>query len=248
MILLATDFGHGGSYTGEMMAVLHRTAPDIAAVTLIADLPPFEPRLAAYHLAALFLRTEPGDILVGVVDPGVGSDRLPLAIEVDGRWLVGPDNGLFELILRRADEWRCHAITWKPGDLSASFHGRDLFAPFAARLAGGERDHLEPCAPFRHPDWPDDLAAIVHTDVYGNLITGIRASHLPEGAHLKVDGRPVARARTFSDMPEGTLFFHENSAGLIEVAANRRSAAELTGMSPGSPFTVELQDASRTSI
>ncbi|MEZ5824148.1 MAG: SAM-dependent chlorinase/fluorinase [Geminicoccaceae bacterium] len=240
MILVATDFGLEGSYTGEIMGVLAR-AIDVPSVMLIADLPPFRPRLAAYHLAALFERTEAGDVLVGVVDPGVGSERLPLAVEVDGRWLVGPDNGLFEPIMRRASTVACHAITWRPEQLSTSFHGRDLFAPFAIRLARGQRDGLRPADPLDCSAWPDDLAAIVHIDRYGNLLTGLRARCLAGIESFHAAGRRIERARTFAERAEGELFFYENSAGLIEIAANCAHAASITGLSVGDAITLELQ-------
>ena len=229
MILIATDFGHGGSYAGEICAVLARMAPTVPHVTLISDLPRFEPRLSAYLLAPLVARSEPGDVILAVVDPGVGSDRAAIALEVDGRWLVGPDNGLFEPCLRRATDMRSFAITWRPPALSASFHGRDLFAPMAARLARGDRSGIEPCEPSRFPDWPDDLDAIVHIDSYGNLITGIRAVMLPENATISLAGRSLPWARTFSDRPAGELLAYENSSGLVEIAANRSSAAVITG-------------------
>ncbi|MCB2010336.1 MAG: SAM-dependent chlorinase/fluorinase [Geminicoccaceae bacterium] len=242
MILVATDFGLSGSYTGEIMAVFARGAPEIPAIMLIADFPPFAPKLAAYHLAALFERTEPGDVLVGVVDPGVGSDRLPLAIEADGRWLVGPDNGLFEPVMRRARSFACHAIEWRPERPSASFHGRDLFAPVAIRLARGDRPALRPVRPMDCGDWPDDLAAVVHVDRYGNLITGLRASFMAAGAVIDMAGQSVARCRTFSDRAKGGLFYYENSAGLIEIAATCASAASITGLSVGDSITLELQE------
>lgn len=164
MILVFTDFGLGGSYMGEMRAVLLRRVPQIPVVDLMADAPAFRPDLAAYLLAALWPMAGPGDVVLAVVDPGVGTERQPVAAEVDGRWLVGPDNGLFEPVLRRATEVTTYRIAWRPPRLSASFHGRDLFAPVAAALASGDRSALAPAAMRRFPDWPDDLPAIVHVD------------------------------------------------------------------------------------
>ena len=138
MIVLCTDFGLAGPYLGQVKAVLARAAPAVPVIDLFADLPAFEPRLAAYLLAAYAAWFEPGDVILAVVDPGVGGPRGALVVEADGRWFVGPDNGLFELVLRRAERARCYAIAWRPAALSATFHGRDLFAPVAARLALGE--------------------------------------------------------------------------------------------------------------
>lgn len=235
MILLFTDFGWSGPYMGEMRAVLLRHAPGVPVVDLMIDAPAFRPDLAAYLLAALWPTAETGDIVVAVVDPGVGGPREPLAVEIDGRWLVGPDNGLFEIVLRRAGAVRGNVIVWRPERLSASFHGRDLFAPIAARLARGECAGLVARSPTRHPDWPDDLAAVVHMDGYGNLVTGLRAALLPPGATLEVGGQRLARRRTFADAPPGMPFWYENSSGLAEIAVNADRAADRLRIAVGDP-------------
>src|SRR5205085_6905131 len=109
--------------------VLHLIAPGVPVIDLFADLPAARPRPAAYLLAAHAAWFPPGAVFLAVVDPGVGSERAAIVVEADGRWYVGPDNGLFELVIRRAATARSWEITWKPQWLSASFHGRDLFAP-----------------------------------------------------------------------------------------------------------------------
>ena len=134
MIVLFTDFGQ--PYTGQMRALLAREVPGTAVVELFTDLAAWDVRAAAYLLAAYGAEFPIGSIFLSVVDPGVGGERAALVIEADKRWYVGPDNGLFELVARRAEKLRCWQITWAPERLSNSFHGRDLFAPLAARLAG----------------------------------------------------------------------------------------------------------------
>src|SRR4029077_13063249 len=135
MIVLFTDFGLEGPYTGQVAAVLQQAAPAVRVISLVADLAPGQVKPAAYLLAAYGKWFPPGTVLLCVVDPGVGSDRRALIVEADGRFYVGPDNGLFEIVLRRASPARIWQISWRPPVLSASFHGRDLFAPVAARLA-----------------------------------------------------------------------------------------------------------------
>jgi hypothetical protein len=238
MILLFTDFGRAGPYMGEMRLALLRAAPEVPVVELMDDAPPCRPDLAAYLLAALRPAALPGDVVVAVVDPGVGGPRAPLAIEVEGSWLVGPDNGLFEPILRRAGRWAAHHISWRPRRLSASFHGRDLFAPVAARLARGDRSGLLDGEPARRPDWPDDLAAVLHVDRFGNATTGLRAALLPAEARLEAAGRRLPRARTFVEVPPGEPFWYENSSGLAEIAASGANAAQRLGLEPGSPVGV----------
>ena len=111
MIVLCTDFGLEGPYTGQVKAVLARAAPDVPIVDLFADLPAFQPRLAAYLLAGYGEFFLAGDVILAVVDPGVGGARGALALEADGRWYVGPDNGLFEIVVRRARTARNVAVS-----------------------------------------------------------------------------------------------------------------------------------------
>jgi S-adenosylmethionine hydrolase len=238
MIFLATDFGLAGPYVGQVKAILARRAPGVPAIDLFADLPAFRPKEAAYLLAAYAGALDPNDVLLAVVDPGVGGDRRPLMMRADDRWYVGPDNGLFELVRRRAKRAVCEAIAWRPARLSPSFHGRDLFAPVAARLALGETVAGDPATPMAQ-DWPDDLAAVVYVDRYGNAITGLRASALPEDAAIQIGGERLLRARTFSDRPLGEAFWYENANGLVEIAVNRGSAAAWFGLGPGAALQVE---------
>jgi S-adenosyl-L-methionine hydrolase (adenosine-forming) len=240
MIVLFTDFGLEGPYTGQVKAVLYRTAPGVPVVELFADAPAGRPKPAAYLLAAYGIWFPPGTVILAVIDPGVGGPRPPVIAESDGRWYVGPDNGLFELVMRRAERARSWEILWRPETLSASFHGRDLFAPVAGRLARGERPTQEPRAPEigRHADWPDDLPEIVYVDRYGNAMTGLRANLLQNGARLAVSGRVLRHARTFSDVPPGEAFWYENSNGLVEIAVNSGRAAETLQLAIGSPVAV----------
>src|SRR5262249_3938159 len=114
-----------------MKAVLCQMAPGIPAVDLFADAPVGNPRASGYLLAAYAEWFAAGTVFLAVVDPGVGGTRPAIILEADGRWYVGPGNGLFELVERRAPRRRSWDIDGKPEPLSASFHGRDLFAPVA---------------------------------------------------------------------------------------------------------------------
>jgi S-adenosylmethionine hydrolase len=242
MIVLFTDFGLQGPYTGQMKAVLHQMAPGIPAIDLFADAPAGNPKAAAYLLAAYAQWFAAGTTFLCVVDPGVGGPRPPVMLEADGRWYVGPGNGLFELVERRATRARSFEIEWRPENLSPSFHGRDLFAPVAAMLARGEPPPGRPraeCAE-RRANWPDDLAEIVYVDHFGNAMTGLRASRLAEKARLAVAARALERATTFSDRPPGAAFWYENSNGLAEIAVNRGRADRDLGLVIGSPVEIVI--------
>ncbi len=246
MIAVFTDFGHSGPYMGQMRAVLHREAPGVAVVDLMADAPAFRVRAAAYILASLAPQFAAGDVLLCVVDPGVGGTREAVAVRVDELWLVGPDNGLFEALLRRARAIDGYRIAWRPPHLSDGFHGRDLFAPVAARLARGDSPAgagLVPHGVTRHGRWPDDLAEVVYVDRYGNLVTGLRAAGVARDAILKVAGRRLEYARTFCEVATGAAFWYENANGLVEVAANAASAAALFEAGVGTPVEVETPTA-----
>lgn len=240
MLVLFTDFGLEGPYTGQMKAVLAQEAPGVPVVDLCADLPPFEAQGAAYLLAA-YRDAFPADaVFVCVVDPGVGSARDAIAVEADGQRFVGPDNGLLALVARRADKAAAWRLAWTPERLSSSFHGRDLFAPVAARLARGEDVPGESLSveAVDRADWPDDLARIVYVDRYGNLVSGHRAAAVSEAQTVHAGGRAVPHADTFSAVPAGTAFWYANSNGLIEVAVNQGRADEALGLGAGDAFSI----------
>jgi len=245
MILLFTDFGLAGPYVGQMKAVLHREAGAVPVLDLMADVPAFDARAGAYLLAAYAADFPAGSVFLCVVDPGVGGDRQALMLQADGRWFVGPDNGLLAVVARRARQVEAWRITWQPEHLSASFHGRDLFAPLAARLARGEPPPGTTVTPDRlvGHDWPDDLAAIVYVDSFGNAMTGLRAERLTDASRLVVRGQRLERARTFSAVAPGDAFWYENANGLAEIAVNQGRADQRLGLAVGDLVEIEPVDS-----
>jgi S-adenosylmethionine hydrolase len=240
MIVLFTDFGLSGPYTGQVTTVLYDTAPGVPVVQLFADAPAGRPQPAAYLLAAYSGWFPGGTVLLCVVDPGVGGARRAVIVEAAGRLYVGPDNGLFELVLRRAEAPRSWEIAWQPPMLSASFHGRDLFAPVAARLARGEPIPRlgRRVAATRFPDWPDDLPEIVYVDHYGNALSGLRAEGVPATSRLAAAGHTIGHAATFSAAPPGEPFWYANSNGLVEIAVNSGRADRALGLDIGSGIEI----------
>ncbi|HET9679318.1 MAG TPA: SAM-dependent chlorinase/fluorinase [Gammaproteobacteria bacterium] len=223
MLILFDDFGWEGPYAGQVKNVLQRQAPNVPIIDLMHDVPEFEPRGAGYLLAALTAEFSPGDIFICVVDPGVGSTRGALIVKADGRWFVGPDNGLLDAVMRRATQFNCWQIVWRPERLSASFHGRDLFAPVAARLATGDTPGQIGCEPLIHKtaDVPSDWPRVIYIDHFGNIITGVRAHRVRHNKTIAVGGYIITYARTFSDAKKGEAFWYENSNGLVEIAVNQ---------------------------
>ena len=237
MIVLFTDFGLEGPYVGQVKAVLWREADGVPVVDLIADAPPFDPKSGAYLLAAYAEAFHAGTIFLAVVDPGVGSARGALVLRSGERWFVGPDNGLLAIAARRRPEAEVWAIEAMPEKLSASFHGRDLFAPAAAALATGRTPSGQPVAPgsLVGHDWPDDLDRVVYIDRFGNALTGLRATALGDAQYIYAAGRRLPRARSFFEVPPGDAFWYENANGLAEIAVNQGRAADMLGLSVGDP-------------
>lgn len=237
-IALVTDFGPGGPYVGQVELCLSELAPRIPVVNLVSDLAPFRPDLAAYLLPALARDTPKRTLYICVVDPGVGGERAALAVLADGDWYVGPDNGLLALMARRAKDVQVLRVDWRPGRLSSSFHGRDLFAPVGAMLCNGE---VPACTEIDvgqmvGSDWPNELLRMIYTDPYGNLTTGVRGSSLVRNRILCAGGRELGFARTYGEVPPGEAFWYENSFGLVELAVNRGRADEILGLKTGDSF------------
>lgn len=247
-IVFFCDFGL--PYTGQMRgAVLDalpaELRPQAVITDLLLDVPAHDVRRASLLLAALADGFSKSSVFVCVVDPGVGSDRPAGAILAGGRWFVGPLGGLFEHTLRRwpADA-RLFTLEYELDQLSASFHGRDLFAPMAAKIAmqGCRAPGLKALEAGVHrcPDWPDDVAEVIYIDGFGNAITGIHASDQLRTQHptIRVGGIEIDWARTFSDVAEGSVFAYENAFGLVEIAVNRGNAARQLGLALGSQVVV----------
>jgi S-adenosylmethionine hydrolase len=234
-IFLYTDFGSADIYVGQVKGVLYGAGPASPVIDLLNDAPQFAVTASAHLLAALALQLPLGAVVLAVVDPGVGAARDAIALEADGRWYVAPDNGLVSVVAARAGQKRSFSIDWMPQPRSASFHGRDLFAPAAARIARGDVD-WSAVTTKRELDVrlsADNLMQIIYIDHYGNAMTGIRADSVDQASRVTIAARTLERARVFSDVPTGVAFWYENSIGLIEIAANQASAASLLNISLG---------------
>ncbi len=229
MIVLFTDFGLEGPYVGQMKAVLAARMVRCPVIDLCHDAPACRPDLAAYLLAAYHRVFPPGSIFVAVVDPGVGGTRDALLLKTREQCFIGPDNGLLAVTANHATQdgdpvvWK--KITWQPNRLSSSFHGRDLFAPVAAKIANGDFPETQKATKPVGQDLPGDAAIILYQDHFGNLITGLRARHVTAGSRIQIGDDCLTQATTFSDVPVGESFWYENSNGLIELATHNGCAA-----------------------
>jgi S-adenosylmethionine hydrolase len=237
MIILFTDFGWQGPYIGQLKSVLAREAPNETVIDLLHDAPVFNPKAASFLLNAFVEQFPLESVFLSVVDPGVGGNRRAVILHAAGRWFVGPDNGLFNTIAAHASNAKWFEITQVPDHLSATFHGRDLFAPVAAVLARTQsvEDVAAPCKPPNLTDWPEALMEIIYVDQFGNAMSGVRADSVSPAATLKIGDTLVPRKRTFSEVAAGELLCYENSVGYLEIARNQGNASELLDLRVGAP-------------
>jgi S-adenosylmethionine hydrolase len=247
MIFLFTDFGSADIYLGQVKAVLAERAPGVPVIDLLNDVPSFDIRAGAHLLAALATGMRAGDVAISVVDPGVGGARDAVGIRAGGAWFVAPDNGLASVVAARRAAPEYYTIGWRPDVLSASFHGRDLFAPVAAMLARGD---LAGPGLSRKPRLAtdlggEDLAEIIYIDHFGNAMTGLRATGIVPDTRLMVGDCEVTHARVFSAVRPGELFWYANSIGLVEIAGDMTSAAGRIGLRIGQCVEVGGRSALR---
>lgn len=239
MIALFSDFGSKGPYIGQMCASLYRFSPEANVVNLFADAPKFHVT-ASSHLLAAYCKCFPENtVFLCVVDPGVGTtSRQGCAVYIDQRWFVGPDNGLFDVVAARGTDVEWFDIIWEPNVLSASFHGRDLFAPVAALLSSGKANNVVSQRDADRTYVDNDLCEVAYIDGYGNCVTGIRAASVDRCHEISVCSHQIKYGHTFGAVEVGAPLWYENSSGLLEVAVNQGCAAELLGANIGDAVVI----------
>jgi S-adenosylmethionine hydrolase len=255
IVTLTTDFGTQDYYVGAMKGVMLAIAPRARLVDLTHQVPPQDLLAGAFVLRHAACEFPPGTIHLAVVDPGVGTLRRPLAARAAGQLWVGPDNGLFSFAFGDSER-QIRAIV-HPGltssRRSATFHGRDLFAPAAAHLAAGfPFEEIGP--PVADPVCLEEMTPrrqagrirgqIIHVDRFGNLVTNIPAADLAgweKGLriHLGSGWELQGICRTYADVGPGRLLALIGSAGLLEVSVNGGSAARMLGIERRAPVIVE---------
>lgn len=233
---LTTDFGLRDGYVAAMKGVVLGLCPNVVLVDVTHEIPPQDVRRGAFILGAAARRFPPGTIHLGVVDPGVGTERRGMVLVSGGHVYVGPDNGLFTFAA--VEDARAVRIDPTPS-ASATFHGRDLFAPTAARIAAGvDPLTLGPLIeePVRLPDWEKTrergrvIGRILHVDRFGNCVTNIETADFPiHPDRFEVPGRAVPRdlpiGRTYGDAAAGCALWLVGSDGFYELAIREGDAA-----------------------
>ncbi|MEX2530173.1 MAG: SAM-dependent chlorinase/fluorinase [Gemmatimonadota bacterium] len=249
-ITLLTDFGTRDGYVGAMKGAMTSVHPGVDIHDVGHGLRQGDVRGAGQALARYWDRYPPGTVHVAVIDPGVGTERRAMAVEVEQRYLVVPDNGLVSPVLESEQGWRAVSLEnpeFFPVAASATFHGRDIFAPAAALLARGlplsrlgpqvlEPVLLDESLPERGPEGV--RGEVIGIDHFGNLITNVPGTELEGAAELFLGDRPVPVARTYGEVAPLHPLALENSSGRVEVAVRNGSAAELLDSGLGAPVFI----------
>lgn len=241
-IALLTDFGTRDWYVAAMKGVMLTRAPGIQLVDITHEVPAHDVPAGAFILAGAAPWFPPGTVFAAVVDPGVGSRRAVIAAQADGRYFVGPDNGLLGVCLGCSPRRRIVRVA-DPRDwltpVSRTFHGRDVIAPVAAHLArGGSLRRLGPSLrqitplplPAVHRRGRRWRGEVVHLDAFGNLITNLPAPQAPEGGHpvrwtLRYRRRDIPVVSSYAAGRPRQLVALVGSLGFIELAVSQASAA-----------------------
>lgn len=258
IITLTTDFGLQDHYVSAIKAVILGIAPEVRLVDISHQIPPQDIMAGAWVVRNATMIYPPNTVHLVVIDPGVGTLRNPVAIQIKDQFFVGPDNGIFSLI---GEDFEYKAVVlddekyWRM-ERSNTFHGRDIFAPVAAHLSAGVKMHalgrpLEKLVTFR---WAVPISDkdgiqgwIVHIDRFGNLISNIPAAMLSEAIHSSqfriYVGNTILNemVTTFGSVPDGEPAAYIGSSGTLEVAINKGNAKEMLGVEKGAQISIIVQ-------
>ena len=240
IVTLLTDFGTADSYVGEVKGTLLALAPSVALVDLTHDIAPGDVAAASFVLGRAWRTFPPGTVHLAVVDPGVGTRRRALAATVGGHHFVAPDNGLLSDVFAAA-----HADVVSlpvPESASRTFHGRDVFAPAAARLATGaalgqlgpavgDLVHLPPRRV--RVEGADVIGQVVHVDRFGTLVTNLPDDAVADDAAVQLGRHSVPLLTTFADVPSGSPVAFVGSGGTVEIAVRDGRADATLGLARG---------------
>ncbi len=258
LLTLTTDFGLSDHYVGTMKGVILGICPRARIVDISHDVQPFAVTEGAYLIAQAYRYFPRKTVHVVVVDPGVGTSRRPILVEAAGQYFIAPDNGVLGVIYSR-EKHKVRLISndryfQKP--VSATFHGRDIFAPVAAHVASGIpvshvgkiigayiRPEFEKPRPMGKRNW---LGCVLHIDRFGNIVTNFEAAGFPDLQRRQFvfalgRRRITDMARSYADRKPGELFAIAGSSGFIEFSMNRSSAAEAGACGPGAPVKLTIR-------
>ncbi|MCP4229834.1 MAG: SAM-dependent chlorinase/fluorinase [bacterium] len=253
IITLTTDFGYSDGYVGAVKGVLFSEAPEANVVDIAHNIPPQNVTAAMIALQAAVPYFPPGTVNLAVIDPGVGSSRRGIALQSNGQYFVGPDNGVFTPWLDDAVTIIELPVPDEKSCVSSTFHGRDVFAPAAAVLVAGKGiaglgnvidDPVYLPIKSPHRDGEEIRGEIIYIDNFGNCYTNIRSEDIE---NVSVGGVVIADkeinwlALYFAEAAPGDALALVNSSGYLEIAVNRGNAAGKLGITIGEPVAVKIK-------
>ncbi len=267
IVALITDYGADSIYAGLLQGVIYDHFRDATVVSVTHSVPAFDIAAGAHAVAEAAEMFPSGTVFCAVVDPGVGGERRSIAVQTDnGSYLVGPDNGLLALAAEKLGITEIRELTnrlyWREDAPSHTFHGRDIYGPVAAHLAGGALfadvgpivDSLQQLD-IEEPEVGDDAVHghVLRVDTYGNVITTIAREHLIDiGAWpgsdtpltIELNGEPIEMAfeHTYSNVQPGEPVALIQSMGFLELAINQGDFAEEHGVSAWDPVVVRFPE------
>lgn len=272
IVTITTDFGTQDGYVPAMKGTMLSIAPEVRLVDVTHEISPQDVMESAFVLQSAQPFFPPGTVHLVVVDPGVGTERRAIALRHEDSWYVGPDNGLFPLVLNGASPDAVVELDnpdmWRTPSPSTTFHGRDIFAPAAAHLAAGRPlDALgSPADELETLRWAQPITDtqtvqgwVVHVDRFGNCVTNIRrdtlAQALDEENPPAVDALPPLEGYvgstileaihpTYGRVPDGDPLLLFGSTGFLEIAVNGGNAAEMLDIRKGDSVKLSFQDGS----
>jgi len=256
VITITTDFGHKGPFAAIMKGVILGRFPTAKIIDLAHDIPAQWPPEAGFWVSRSYQWFPAGSVHIAIVDPGVGTEREILLAECDGHIFMAPDNGLLAQLIENRDDPRVYKLALEKLDSldlpapSATFHGRDIFAPVAAELAAGRLSVENIAMPTLDwtPGWVDEpeistgkvVGVVITVDAFGNLISNIDAAMIADFAEPVADiaGHQVPMQATYGRARPGDYLALINSFGVVEVARAEGSAADGLGSARGAPLVI----------
>jgi len=264
IITLLTDFGTSDHYVAAMKGVILGICPEAELIDITHDITPYAIKEGAYTLAQAWRCFPRGTTHLAVVDPGVGTERRAILAEADGHCFVAPDNGLLSFILRAVPKATIREITDRRffrESVSATFHGRDIFAPVSSHVARGiapkrfgkviNNTEIENFSAIFQGGAAGYLASVLKIDRFGNVISSLESEMCgkiasePFQIHV---GRRIVRTfhATYAQARPGEIFALFGSSGFVELSINQSDAAKRLGVKAGSPMTLRFPGKPRT--
>lgn len=256
VITITTDFGHKGPFSAVMKGVIVRRFPGATIIDLTHDIPAQWPPEAGFWVSRAYPYFPEGTVHIAIVDPGVGTERDILIVEHDRHYFMAPDNGLLGPVLDQSTsahvfklDLGCFARL-NLGEPSATFHGRDIFAPIAADLASGRTNPVSIGIPTRDwiPGWIDEpeVAAgkvsgiIITVDTFGNLISNIDGELVANFREpiTHIAGHEIPMKSTYGRAKPGEFLALVNSFNVVEIARAEGNAAQGLGSERGAPIVI----------